>query len=113
MGWLLQKEENYYEILLAHNPDYFPQYCQYGADLILSGHVHGGLVRIPFLKGIASPAVRFFPRYDGGLFTEGKSNMVVSRGLGTHTLPVRIFNPAELVVIRLIPACKEEEKNIK
>ena len=108
-----KKEGKHYEILLAHNPDYFPQYCEYGADLILSGHVHGGLVRIPFLKGIASPAVRFFPRYDGGLFTKGKSNMVVSRGLGTHTLPVRIFNPAELVVIRLIPACKEEEKNIK
>ncbi len=98
---------SHYEILLAHNPDYFKQYKDYGADLTLSGHVHGGLIRMPLMGGIASPAVRFFPKYDGGLFTEDKSNMVVSRGLGTHTLPVRIFNPAELVVIRIKPACKE------
>lgn len=108
-----KNEGTHYEILLAHNPDYFKQYKDYGADLTLSGHVHGGLVRMPFLGGIASPAVRFFPKYDGGLFTKEKSNMVVSRGLGTHTLPVRIFNPAELVVIHLKPACKEQEKQIK
>lgn len=108
-----KNEGTHYEILLAHNPDYFNQYKDYGADLTLSGHVHGGLVRMPFFGGIASPAVRFFPKYDGGLFTKEKSNMVVSRGLGTHTLPVRIFNPAELVVIHLKPACKEQEKQIK
>lgn len=108
-----KNEGTHYEILLAHNPDYFKQYRDYGANLILSGHVHGGLIRMPFLGGIASPAVRFFPKYDGGLFTKDNSNMVVSRGLGTHTLPVRIFNPAELVIIRLKPACKEEEKQIK
>lgn len=108
-----KNEGTHYEIFLAHNPDYFNQYKDYGADLTLSGHVHGGLVRMPFFGGIASPAVRFFPKYDGGLFTKEKSNMVVSRGLGTHTLPVRIFNPAELVVIHLKPACKEQEKQIK
>lgn len=108
-----KNEGSHYEILLAHNPDYFKQYCDYGADLTLAGHVHGGLIRMPFVGGIASPAVRFFPKYDGGLYTLDKSNMVVSRGLGTHTLPVRIFNPAELVVIRLKPACKEDEKQIK
>lgn len=104
---------SYYEILLAHNPDYFKQYASYGADLTLSGHVHGGLIRMPLLGGIASPAVRFFPKYDGGLFTKDNSNMIVSCGLGTHTLPVRIFNPAELIIIRIKPACKEEEKQIK
>lgn len=103
-----QNDGSHYEILLAHNPDYFKQYCDYGADLTLSGHVHGGLIRMPFMGGIASPAIRFFPKYDGGLFKRDKSNMVVSRGLGTHTLPVRIFNPAELVMIRIKPACKDE-----
>ena len=68
---------------------------------------------MPFLGGIASPAVRFFPKYDGGIFDIGKSKMVVSRGLGTHTLPVRIFNPAELIIIRIVPACKDAEKQIK
>lgn len=108
-----KNDGSHYEILLAHNPDYFKQYAAYGADLTLSGHVHGGLIRMPLLGGIASPAVRFFPKYDGGLFTKDKSNMIVSCGLGTHTLPVRIFNPAELVVIRIKPACKDEEKQIK
>lgn len=112
-GLLGEKDEKHYEILLAHNPDYFPQYANYGADLTLSGHEHGGLIRMPFLGGIASPAVRFFPKYDGGIFDIGKSKMVVSRGLGTHTLPVRIFNPAELIIIRIVPACKDAEKQIK
>lgn len=102
-----------YEILLAHNPDYFKQYASYGADLTLSGHVHGGIIRLPFIGGIASPAVRFFPKYNGGLYRKGNSNMIVSCGLGTHTLPMRIFNPAELIVIHLKPACQDEQKQIK
>lgn len=90
-----------YNVLLAHNPDYFPAYAKWGADLVLSGHVHGGMIRIPGWRGILSPNVRFFPPYDGGLFTEGKSRMILSRGLGMHTLPVRLFNPAEVIVIDL------------
>lgn len=103
-----ENDGNCYEILLAHNPDYFKQYASYGADLTLSGHVHGGIIRLPLVGGIASPAVRFFPRYNGGLYQKENANMIVSCGLGTHTLPMRIFNPAELIVIRLKPACKEE-----
>ncbi len=94
-----------YTVLLAHNPDYFPDYAEWGADLVLSGHVHGGMVRIPGGKGVLSPNVRFFPKYDGGMFREGKSTMILSRGLGMHTIPVRLFNPGELIVIDL-----EEEK---
>lgn len=108
-----KNDGSHYEILLAHNPDYFMQYAGYGADLILSGHVHGGIIRMPWFGGIASPAIRFFPKYNGGLYQKENVKMIVSCGLGTHTLPVRIFNPAELVVIRLKPACKEEEKHIK
>lgn len=102
-----KSDEGSYEILLAHNPDYFKQYASYGADLTLAGHVHGGIIRMPFVGGIASPAVRFFPRYNGGLYRRGDACMIVSCGLGTHTLPMRIFNPAELIVIRLKPACKD------
>lgn len=95
-----QPDKSYYNILLAHNPDYFPQYATWGADLVLSGHVHGGMVRIPFIgKGVASPNIRFFPKYDGGLFAEGESKMLLSRGLGMHTIPVRVFNPGELLVV--------------
>lgn len=97
-------KEDTYNILLAHNPDYFPQYADWGADLVLSGHVHGGMVRIPLWgKGVVSPNVRFFPKYDGGRFDRGRTTMLVSRGLGMHTIPVRIFNPAELPVIDFEP----------
>lgn len=90
-----------FNVLLAHNPDYFPQYAEWGADLVLSGHVHGGLMRLPFLGGVVSPAIRLFPKYDGGIFGEKESKMILSRGLGTHTLPIRIFNPGELIVVTL------------
>ena len=89
-----------YTILLAHNPDYFPQYGAWGADLVCSGHVHGGVARVPFWgKGMISPSLRLFPQYDGGVFSEGKSTMLLSRGLGMHTIPFRLFNPAELLLV--------------
>lgn len=94
-------KEKYFNILLAHNPDYFENYAAWGADLVLSGHVHGGIVRLPFLGGVISPACRLFPKYDGGIFREGRSTMLLSRGLGSHTIPVRMFNPGELHVIHL------------
>lgn len=97
-----------YNILIAHNPDYFEDYAKWGADLVVSGHVHGGLMRLPFLGGVISPAMRLFPKYDGGIFEAESSRLILSRGLGTHTLPIRIFNPGELVVIRLCPALREE-----
>ena len=99
-GILGQAPGSLFTILLAHNPDYFPQYAAWGADLTLSGHVHGGVARIPVLgKGVISPAWRFFPKYDGGIFQQGAHTMVLSRGMGSHTIPIRIFNPAELWVI--------------
>ena len=95
-----QASDSMYTILLAHNPDYFPQYAAWGADLTLSGHVHGGVVRVPFWgKGLIAPSWHPFPRYDGGIFRENASVMVLSRGLGMHTVHVRLFNPAELWVI--------------
>ena len=92
-----------YEILLAHNPDYFEEYAAWGADLVLSGHVHGGMMRLPIVGGVISPAFKFFPKYDGGLFKQGKSTMILSRGLGMHTIPIRIFNPGELILLTLSP----------
>lgn len=96
-------QKDYYTVLLAHNPDYFPQYAEWGADLVISGHVHGGMVRFPFGRGIVSPAVRLFPKYDGGIFKEGKKVMLLSRGLGMHTIPIRLFNPGEVLVVDFLP----------
>ncbi|MCL2051678.1 MAG: metallophosphoesterase [Lachnospiraceae bacterium] len=88
-------------LVIAHNPEYFPVYADWGADLVVSGHLHGGIVKLPLVGGLISPRYRLFPRYDGGLFTDKKSTMIVSRGLGSHILPLRLFNPGELVVIHM------------
>lgn len=95
-----------YNILLAHNPVYFKTYANWGADLVISGHVHGGMMRLPFLGGVVSPALVLFPKYSGGLYKEDnkkdtRSTMVLSNGLGSHTLPIRIFNPGQLVVLEI------------
>lgn len=96
-------ERDKYQILIAHHPDYFPQYAEWGADLVLSGHNHGGIVGVPFLGGLVSPRCILFPKYDGGRFDEGQAAMLLSRGLGTHTLPVRILNHAELLYVTCRP----------
>lgn len=90
-------------ILIAHNPDYFEDYARWGAQLVLSGHVHGGIMRLPFLGGVIAPSYRIFPKYDGGVFRSGGSVMLLGRGLGSHTLPFRFFNPAELYEVVLKP----------
>lgn len=95
--------EEMFQILIAHNPDFFPEYANWGADLVLSGHIHGGVVKLPFLGGVISPTFHFFPKYDGGLYEIGKSKMILSRGLGTHTIPVRMFNPGEVIMVKLKP----------
>lgn len=89
-----------FNLLLAHNPLYFPAYRDWGADLTLSGHIHGGIIRIPGLGGLLSPEFRFFPRYDGGHFEEKGKHLVVSRGLGNNFL-FRVANPPEIAVITL------------
>lgn len=90
-------------ILIAHNPDYFLEYAKWGADLVLSGHVHGGIMRLPFLGGVIAPSYRLFPKYDGGIYRENGAVMLLGRGMGSHTLPFRFFNPAQLYVVTLKP----------
>lgn len=97
------KDDGRYHILLAHNPVYFEQYAAWGADLTLSGHLHGGIIRLPFLGGLITPQARLFPKYSAGQYRIGKKEMIVSRGLGGHTVPIRVNNPPELSVICLEP----------
>ena len=88
-------------ILIAHNPDYFADYAQWGAELVLSGHVHGGIMRLPLLGGVIAPSYKIFPEYDGGVFRTGSAAMLLGRGMGSHTIPLRFFNPAELYDVQL------------
>lgn len=90
-----------YNIVIAHNPVYFKEYIKINADLIISGHMHGGIVRLPFLGGLISPQYELFPKYDAGIFKENDHTMLVSRGLGTHTVKIRVFNRPELMIVTL------------
>lgn len=90
-----------YSILLSHNPEYFEIYASCYADLVLTGHVHGGQFRLPFLGGVFAPGQGFFPKYDAGLFTENDTNMIISRGLGNSIFPFRLNNNPEIVVVTL------------
>lgn len=94
-----ERESECYEILMAHNPSFADAYIERGADLILSGHLHGGIVRIPGVLGAISPSFEIFPKYSGDHYREGGTDIVVSKGLGTHTFNMRLFNPAELIVL--------------
>lgn len=88
-------------ILLAHNPKYGDTYFKWNADLILSGHYHGGILRLGEHTGLTAPQHLLFPPYCCGHFRRGKKHMIVSAGLGEHTIPVRIHNPRELLVITM------------
>ncbi|MCD8076821.1 MAG: metallophosphoesterase [Lachnospiraceae bacterium] len=91
----------HYQILLAHTPAFAKAYSQWGADLSLAGHYHGGVIRLPGLGGVISTAFYPFPRYDRGKYRVGTGELIVSAGLGSHTIPLRVNNPPELVVLEL------------
>lgn len=96
-------DKNKYNILVAHNPLLGESYANYGFDMVISGHVHGGVIILPFIGGLLSPEYRFFPKYYGGLNKIKNTDMIVSRGLGfAKALPIRFNNPAEVVVINIM-----------
>lgn len=90
-----------YNIVLCHRPELLDGYAEAGADLVITGHAHGGQVRIPFVGGLVAPNQGLFPQYTEGVYHKNKTDMVVSRGLGNSIIPVRINNTPELVIITL------------
>ena len=98
----IQKEEGV-KILLSHRPEYAPVYEKGGYDLVLSGHAHGGQVRIPYLlNGLYAPGQGFFPRYAGGEYKlKSDTHFIVSRGLAIYPTLPRVFNPPEILAITL------------
>ena len=97
----LISEEDGYVILLSHRPELFDTYVENKVDLIFSGHAHGGQFRIPFIGGVVAPNQGVFPQYDAGIYSEGDTNMVVSRGVGNSIIPFRINNHPEVILIEL------------
>lgn len=95
-------EKGKFSVLLAHNPRFMEKYGNWGADLTVSGHYHGGIARIPGVGGIISPGLSLFPPFSGGRYELSSGNCgIVSRGLGSHTIKLRFLNPPELSVITI------------
>lgn len=95
-------EEDLCTVLLAHRPEYVELYAQHGADLVLSGHAHGGQVRLPGVGGLYAPGQGFLPEYTSGLYQIGETSLVVSRGLGNSLFPLRVNNRPEVVLVKLV-----------
>ena len=97
----LPSEDAGFTILLSHRPELFDTYAAHDMDLVLTGHAHGGQFRLPLIGGLIAPNQGLFPKYDDGLYSEGNTNMIVSRGLGNSILPFRFNNRPEVVLIEL------------
>lgn len=97
----LHTDGEVYTILLSHRPELFDTYADHDVDLVLSGHAHGGQFRLPFIGGVVAPNQGLFPEYDAGIYTDGNTNMLVSRGVGNSILPFRINNRPEVILIEL------------
>ena len=97
----LEIDQSQFNILLSHRPDMADAYSASGVDLVLTGHVHGGQFRVPFLGGLYAPGQGLWPEYDGGVYELGQTTMIVSRGLGNSSFPLRLNNNPEILVITL------------
>jgi hypothetical protein len=93
-------------ILLLHQPQLALPYAKMGASLIFAGHTHGGQFRLPLIGGLYAPNQGIFPQYTGGVYPLGVSRMVVSRGLGNHSFPFRLFNYPHLPYIEFVESAK-------
>ncbi|MBQ4521456.1 MAG: metallophosphoesterase [Lachnospiraceae bacterium] len=99
---LENEKKGLFSILIAHNPLYFKEYAkQLEVDMVVSGHYHGCMVRLPILGGVLSPQIGFFPKYVAGEYRQGDSMMYLSAGLGNHSIKLRIGNIPEVVVVTL------------
>ena len=94
-----------FTVLLAHRPELLAKYAQFPLDLVVSGHAHGGQVRIPgVLNGLYAPNQGWFPKLAGGAYTQDGTTLIVSRGLAVRARLPRIFNRPEVVLVRCVPA---------
>ncbi len=97
----IEYDNTNFSILLSHRPELFDTYVENNIDLVLTGHAHGGQIRIPFIGGLVAPNQGLFPKYTSGKFVKNKTTMIISRGIGNSIVPYRINNRPEMVVITL------------
>ncbi len=97
----LVNEDERFTILLSHRPQFFESYISYPVDLVLTGHAHGGQVRLPLIGGLFAPQQLLLPKYSEGVHSLNGRDMLISRGLGNSLFPLRGFNNPEIVLISL------------
>ena len=90
-----------FQILLLHSPLFFDSSSKWGADLTLSGHFHGGTIRLPFLGGVMTPQYQFFLPACAGRFDREDKTLIVSPGLGTHSINIRFNNRPQLIWVQI------------
>lgn len=98
---ILALDSDVLNIVLAHEPQNISSYQTAGADIVITGHAHGGQFRLPGIGGLVAPDQGFNPEYTEGIVRTGNLDMVISRGLGNSFIPIRLFNDPEVVVIKL------------
>ena len=104
---LIGKKPEGFTVLLSHTPNAAADYAAWGADLVLSGHVHGGIVRVPKLGGLVGPGIQALPPYTKGKYQLGATTLIVGAGLGEHSIPLRIGNPRHIVYADIVSPEKE------
>lgn len=97
----ISTEDDGFTVLLSHRPELFDTYVESGMNLVFSGHAHGGQFRLPLIGGLVAPNQGLFPKYDSGLYTDGDTNMIVSRGIGNSIFPFRFNNRPEVILVEL------------
>lgn len=97
----LNEDTQGFTLLLAHHPECINIYADKQIDLVLSGHTHGGQIRLKRLGALVAPGQGLFPKYDRGVFREDNTTLIISSGLGNSKVPLRYNNPPELVLIEL------------
>lgn len=103
------KEGDPFIVLLVHRNSYLQRYTALGIDLVLCGHAHGGLIRLPFTDGLLGPSREWFPSYTKGLYSSKGTHMLVSAGIGNHTGVPRFLNNPQIPVVILTTAGKPSQ----
>lgn len=95
-------QSNTYKILITHRPEYISTYSECNVDLALTGHAHGGQIRLPFIGGMFAPGQGIFPKYTSGIHTKNETKLIISRGIGNSKFPFRFNNRPEIVFVNIL-----------
>ncbi len=99
---MIKNDMDVFDILLSHRPELIDLYANAGADLVFTGHAHGGQFRLPFIDGgLIAPNQGLFPKYTSGIYKNKDTSIIVSRGVGNSIVPIRIFNRPEIIIVTL------------